>query len=261
MKSFSCRFRKASNLLFTCEHASARIPRSFDFLGLSLADLKVSKDWYDCLSFRLSRHLVNLSGASFIYATVSRLVIDFNRPFDFKPAKGNTFHSNALKSELLIQKNRREELIPIPANQNKGKKEINSRFRKFVQPYQKKSLDLISRLNVLHDRVFIIPVHSFEPFYNGQQRNFDIGVLVSHKFPESVRVAKRVVRSIRESSNLKVFLNKPWNPDNFGGGIFGKYENKTNLIVSFEVNNRLLKSESAIKKISRLIHTSLKPPF
>ena len=253
------KFRKKSNILLTCEHGSKRIPHKFGRLGLNKNDLENSKDWFDLGAFEVMRNLERKLGASYIYSNISRLVVDYNRRLNGKNKNNNKFHSCPMKPELLVERNGKDEIMKIPANnfdsESRFLEEEEKRFHKYVTPYRKDGYELIDKMKIIHEKSYVIMIHSFAPFYNGDKRNVDIGVL-HFNFSKS---PKKIIKSLKKNTNFIIGDNSPWDVADADGTIFHRVRemNDVQLIV-FDINNKNLRNKSGINKISNAVAKSLK---
>jgi predicted N-formylglutamate amidohydrolase len=259
-KNHFSRFRKKSNILLTCEHASKRIPREYGLLGLTKEQLMNSKDWYDPGSLGIMRGLEKKIGASYIYSDVSRLVIDYNRRIDASNKYENSFHSCPFKRDVLVEIDGEDEVVQIPDNVFTNKKnflkEERRRFNKYVIPYQKDGLAIANKIIKLHEDGCVFLIHSFYPKYNGYKRTEDIGVL----FESSNKKAKKIITSLRKNSSLKIGANKPWSFKDADKSIFYQIEEEMDNVdlIVFDINNKHLQNKRDIKKMVNLIAKSLK---
>ncbi len=260
IKNHYSKFRKKSNILLTCEHASRRIPRKYGLLGLTRKQLQKAKDWNDVGSLEVMRGLEKKLGASYIYSNISRLVIDYNRRIDAKNKYENGFHSCPLKKELMIGNNGEDILIDIPknvfSNKREFKQEEKKRFKKYVIPYQSDGLKIIKRMLNFHQNGYLIMIHSFYPKYNGYNRKEDIGVL----FGNAKKSAGKIIGNLRKNSSLKIGSNKPWSLNDADKSIFHQVEEEMENIdlIVFDINNRHLQNKKDIKKIVNLITNSIR---
>ena len=256
MKSFSYKFRSGSPILFTCEHASRRIPREYNRLGLRLEDLKNSKDWNDPGSYDLMRLLAEHFQASFLTANFSRLVIDANRRLDATTAHKDTFYSCALKQNVLVETESGEHLVPIPGNVVKnGVAEEKRRWNAFVRPYQEKGIELAKKILSAHDQCILVQIHSFYPTYNGKLRTVDIDVVSDVARPS----LSPLISALKKQKDYKIGDNKPWGMKDVDGGIFDSLQKRPSYTVfAFDVNNKNLGKKTDIKAVSGVITQALK---
>ncbi len=251
------KYKKNSNILLTCEHASNRIPRKFKNLGLSRKDLKFSKDFYDSGSFELMKKINQKIDCSYIYANVSRLVIDYNRRLDAVNKYKNSFHSCPLKRDVLVERNGKDELINIPTNTFKNKKDFLQeelkRYKEYATPYIKDGYMLIDRMRNIHKKSYVIMIHSFFPQYNGKTRSVDIGVLYG-----TSQIARETIKSLKDNSSFVIGDNKPWRLQDADGSVFYKVEDMKDVeLIVFDVNNKHLQTQKEINQMAHLIVDAL----
>lgn len=201
-------------LVFTCEHGSEFIPPEYSNLGLTSRNLKHAKDLFDPGSLKLALCLAKDLNASILYTRFSRLLIDANRFLGVKTNYNNAYHAPALKTELLIEDEDGERLIPIPGNQVANHNmEEKLRWDKYVKPYYQEIDRLTKQLTNKFSQVYIFQIHSFYPQYNGDIRKIDIGV-IHDKLP----LAKKLIHSMRNATKLCIGNNEPWGMKAVGGG-------------------------------------------
>lgn len=256
MTSHNSQLRLSSPILFTCEHASRRIPRAYKQLGMSRYDLQHSKDWHDPDSLELMRLLADTFGASFLASTVSRLVIDANRRLQTAVSSKDTFYSCALKRDVLVEDEQGERLEPIPFNRTHYSiAEERRRWNNFVKPYLVRGTEMANTLYQRHGRVLLIQIHSFYPFYNGRVRTIDIDVISDTARP----LLNDFLHYLYKETSLAIGDNQPWSMKDADGGIFDELQRKEGHIVfGIDVNNKHLKTSSSIKKIARIIAGALR---
>ncbi len=249
----------SSHILLTCEHASQQIPAQFHNLGLSQEERLHAKDLYDPGSRDMTAYLSESLHASALYADVSRLVIDYNRRLDAQNKHANTYHSCPLKTELIVEKNGREELIAIPQNifadATAFATEEKKRYETYVVPYVESAYTILDQLRTKHQKLYIVQVHSFFPTYNGVERDVDIAVL----YDDAEDVGHRVTCDLQGRTNLVVAENRPWSMKDTDGVVFEKIYDMDDVdIIAFDVNNKHLKTQSGVKKIAQLLTESLR---
>lgn len=254
MNSFRYKKRKKAAILFTCEHASGRIPREYGQLGLTRKELQSSKDWYDIGALDVMHILAYKHVASFIHTTFSRLVIDANRNTHGPNGSRDAFHAPALKTEVMIEDALGERTVQIPRNQVKNYKyEQKKRWEKLVRPYQQQAEALIDWLIAAHGTVYVVQVHSFFPTYHGYNRVTDIDVM-SYNNGTSVH---SVFEHLYASTDLHISHNKPWGMEDVDG-VFDHLKNNSNIeFIGFDINNKHLRSKKDIRHIGMLISDAL----
>lgn len=257
----SCRlvFNGDSNIFFTCEHASKKIPKEYAGLGLSKSEKENCKDLYDVGSFEMTNFLAKKLNSSALCADVSRLVIDCNRRLNAKNKDKDKHHSCALKTELLVEMDGIEKMIKIPGNVFSDKEaylaEEKRRYEKYATPYLHAAYKTIDELRKKHKKSYIIQLHSFYPQYNGDKRTVDIGVL----FDRAEEISKRIANNLRKNTSLCVMENEPWSIQDTDGIVFEKVENMKDVeVIVFDINNKHLRTKEGIKKIANLLFVAIK---
>ncbi|MFC1638394.1 N-formylglutamate amidohydrolase, partial [Patescibacteria group bacterium] len=197
--------------------------------------------------------------SSYIYSNVSRLVIDYNRKLDARNKNDNTFHACALKTELLVDKDGEEVIIPIPGNNFSKEgdfiREEHRRYEKYVTPYRDSGYEMIERMRKNHKKSYLIMVHSFFPVYNGDVRSVDIGVLHGNACDGPIKI----IKNLRKNCDLNIGDNEPWHFDDADGSIFSRVEEMTDVdLIVFDINNKHLRTEDGIRKMADLILNSFK---
>jgi predicted N-formylglutamate amidohydrolase len=172
-----------SRVVFTCEHASARLPDPW--IWPEEDHWLVDTHWAsDIGAGAFTREVAELMNAPAVLSRFSRLLIDPNRPLDSdtlfrKNADGRTVHLN----ESLLEAERQR------------------RIDRFYHPYHAAVTAMVERSQ--GDTVFSI--HTFTDDYEGDIRVLEIGVL----FDEDEEPAHRLVRHL-EGAGFHVLPNEPW---------------------------------------------------
>lgn len=258
MQSYKSQLQTTSNILFTCEHASGRIPRVYHSLGLTRRELQQAKDWYDIGALALMQELAKAFDASYLYTTFSRLVIDANRgPHAILDAE-NSFHAPALKQSVLIDDHGKEKVIDIPANcMRNAHEEGESRWETYVQPYYSRGSEMIRKLREIHDDIYIIPIHSFSPTYNGEVRTIDIDVLSAHAHAQ--KDAHKILHALEQQTSLVLGDNEPWALNVVDGGVWGEIAEDQHIhLIPFDINQRQLMDEKNITQMATLLATGIR---
>jgi len=144
------------NLVLVCDHASNRIPKGLNQLGLTEDHLASHIGW-DIGAAEVARLLSARLDAPLVLSAYSRLVIDCNRwPHD---PQSIPEHSGG---------------ISIPGNSVLSKDAILSRRQYLFDPYQ-------AQINALLEKSatqpkFLLSIHSFTPSLFGADRPWPIGV-------------------------------------------------------------------------------------
>jgi predicted N-formylglutamate amidohydrolase len=175
-----------SSAVLVCDHASNRVPRQLDGLGLNAVQLADHIGW-DPGAADVARRLSALLDAPLVLSGYSRLVIDCNRP---------------LRSAESIAE--QSDGVPVPGNRGLSPLDRESRINALFRPYH----DAIDRL--LDGRTrrpsLLFSIHSFTPVLNGRLRTWHIGI--SHW--RDGRLAALMLGVLARSGEFTVGDNAPY---------------------------------------------------
>ncbi len=245
-----------SNILFTCEHATGRIPAQLGTLGITPDDLKNCKDLYDPGALSLMRTLATHFNASHLYADLSRLVIDVNRHFDAPSKSANGFHASLVKTEILTERDGIEVKVPIPHNQHIPETEERALYDNICVPYQNELIRMVNELKQQHDHVFIISIHSFFPSYAGQVRTVDIDVM-GYIPPDVAPLAAGAIRTSHPTYNTAI--DQPWSAQSVDGGVFFILKNTPDITtLFFDIKNDNLTNDADIAQCAKAITSGIR---
>ncbi len=181
-------FSKPARYLFSCEHASNRVPYP---LVSSLSDKNdiLHTHWaWDIGTKLLVQELVQLSQSTSILARFTRLLVDANR--------------NKNRQDLIVPT---VEGLPVSFNQNLDEAEVAWRLDTYYNPYHNAFSKLVEQ-RCQHEAPFLlISVHSFTPVWKGRVRTMDIGILFN-SFDEIVYPLKKEL----EHEGFFVEMNEPY---------------------------------------------------
>lgn len=178
-----------ASIILVCEHASSFIPSELRGLGLLKKTLHSHIVW-DIGAFDVAQKLCHMFDAPLISGAISRLVYDCNRPFDAP---------DAIPQQC--------EIYEIPGNKNLSQAEKQYRFEHIHNPFHEALGAIIERqIGRTYKPVILITLHSFTPFYNGQNRNLDIGYL----FHKSDDIAVMAVTREQKVGVMRAAINKPY---------------------------------------------------
>lgn len=170
-------------ILYTCEHASRRVPRPLRTTALDRQLLAMH--WgYDIGAAWLTRELVRLGRDAGVLARASRLVADLNR--------------NPLE-ETYILRDTHEGVVSF--NTAVDEAEHARRTARFFTPFHEAVRD---RLALTRPRL-LFSIHSYTPVWRGQPRTVEAGVL----FDQHDEAALRLVEGLR-AEGLRAEPNEPY---------------------------------------------------
>jgi predicted N-formylglutamate amidohydrolase len=172
--------------LFTCEHASARIPPPLS-RRIAAADRRwLATHWaLDLGAAAVTRELARRTGSAAVLSRVSRLVCDANRP----PEAGDWIR-------LDVQGH------PLGFNRGVDEGERRRRLRLYHEAYHRGVDRALAGLRP----VTLVSVHSFTPRLGGERRTMEAGVLFDERHE---RAARRLARRLARDG-LRTALNRPY---------------------------------------------------
>ena len=178
----------SSPLFFVCDHASARIPRRLEHLGLSEADRLRHIAW-DIGALAVSQKLSERFDAALVAQGYSRLVIDCNRPTGTPQSITTT-----------------SERTTIHGNIDVSAEDARLRAATIFDPYHATiRAELEARLARRQPTV-LISMHSFTPVYLDVPRRWHTGIL----YKRDTRLAHALLTVLRADPELVVGDNEPY---------------------------------------------------
>jgi predicted N-formylglutamate amidohydrolase len=162
-----------SPFVLICDHASNRIPRSLNRLGLDADQLGSHIAW-DPGAAALARKLSARLDATLLLSNYSRLVIDCNR----SPGHPDSIITNS-------------DRVEIPGNIGLSNSAIAQRRRTLFDPYHQAIASVLSRLD--RNQARLLSIHSFTADLAGEHRPWSIGVC----YDESREWARKILLRLR----------------------------------------------------------------
>lgn len=227
-----------SQLLLVCEHASWRVPRSLNNLGLSSDSLKRHIGW-DINAVEVARALSDHFDARLVIANYSRLVTDLNRSIN----DHNCFRE-------------RSESQWIPGNQGLTAEQRNLRINEIFKPFHAGLEHEINRFTVRGISPVLISIHSFTPVYKTEVRNVEIGIL----WDRAARLAEPLMAGLRAQNHLAVGDNLPYSgrhPEDYTIDVHGEASNLACL--GIEVRQDLIATQAGIDDYAARLIRALEP--
>ena len=178
----------AASVLLICDHASPAIPAALGDLGLDAGALGRHVA-FDIGAADVTRSLSRRLDAPAVLAGYSRLLIDMNRqPGDPESVLGAS------------------DGTPVPGNRDLSEKDEAGRAETFFRPYHRAIADVMAHLWRRGPAPAVFSVHSFTPSLNGEDRQWDVGVL----WNRDPRLALPLIEKLRRSDPLRVGDNEPY---------------------------------------------------
>lgn len=181
----------STELVLVCEHASNFIPPQFAGLGLDEVALQSHIAW-DPGARGVALHLSGLLDAPLITQNVSRLIYDCNRPPDADAAMPSV-----------------SEIFDVPGNAALSTIERDLRALTYYHPFADAVSTLVDQRVSDNCPPALITIHTFNPTYAGETRDFDIGIL----HDADTRLADLLLDELSVQRRYDVRRNMPYGPD------------------------------------------------
>jgi predicted N-formylglutamate amidohydrolase len=176
----------AGRVLVVVDHASNRFPPRWGDLGLPPEERERHIAW-DPGALPVAREMSRLLDAPLIAGTMSRLILDVNRPAE----------SPSLAPKL-------SETTEIPGNVALSPVDRAERIAAIHIPYH----DALDRLIAETAPLAVIAVHTFTPVYRGVPRPLHVGIL----FDRDERLGRGMIEALSREEELVVRANEPYSP-------------------------------------------------
>lgn len=215
---------RPSCLLFTCEHASNRVPSKYKPLFAGCEALLASHRGWDPGTLPLGRTLANNFDAPLLATNATRLLIEPNR----------SLHHLRLFSDVTRE---------LPAA---DKQQI---VEQWYMPHREAVIAAIGERVQDGQCVIHIGVHSFTPVFEGEERQVDLGLLYDPKRAREKTFCAAWAKRLRsQASHLRVRMNQPYRgaADGLTTTMRKQFAPDTYLGIEIEVNQRLLQSGSHV---------------
>jgi predicted N-formylglutamate amidohydrolase len=179
---------RASNFVIVVDHASPRIPRRLDTLGLPANELLRHIAW-DIGSLSVARQVARVLDATLVAQNYSRLVIDCNRD----PSVASSIPTIG-------------ESIPIPGNIALSAIEVRARRREIFDPYHERVRALLDERLASGRRTILVAQHTMTDVFQGVRRDMHAAVL----YNRDRRYAGLVLDALRQHAELTIAENAPY---------------------------------------------------
>lgn len=217
-------------LLLVCDHASRRVPRALDGLGLS-AEMFARHIAWDIGAADVALSLAERFDATLVMCNYSRLVIDCNRDLD-DPT-----------SILAVSDG-----VPVPGNAELSDDDIQARADAIFNPYHQTIADQVDRKQSGGKTPALVSIHSFTPVFGGFRRPWDIGVL----WNQDPRLAEPFMTALRRSPGVEVGDNEPYSArENYGHTVAKHGESRALPHLLVEIRQDLIDTPAGISDWAR----------
>ncbi len=227
-------------VLLLCDHAGRRVPEGLDFLGISEEALSRHIGW-DIGAAAVTYHLARLLDAPALLDHVSRLVIDPNR-------RPWTPTSIPEVSDGCV----------IPGNHHLTATEVRRRIRTYFLPYHRAIARTIGRFRRRGILPAIVSVHSFTPYFAGEDRPWQVGVL----WRGDRRLSDPVLAALRAHPELVIGDNQPYSGlRDFGYTVQFHAQRPRLPHIMFELRQDEIADAAGAERFARIIAEVLQPPL
>ncbi len=218
-------------VLLVCDHASNRFPKSLGTMGLDYLD-RLSHITVDIGSRATTESLAKQLNTTAILCQYSRLIVDCNR--------------NLSDNSAYLDKS---DGVDIPGNQNLNDNEKEIRESEIYWPYHNAIDTQISRLKRQKVSPIIISIHSFTPVFNGNKREWEVGVLWD-KDPTTARI---FINKLTDAGFL-VGDNKPYSGKDLEDFTLDYHAETIGLPhVGIEIRQDLINNDDGVMRISNTL--------
>jgi predicted N-formylglutamate amidohydrolase len=177
-----------SNFVIVVDHASRRIPRRLNDLGLPESELQRHIAW-DIGALCVARQVAAALDAPLVAQNYSRLVIDCNRD-----------------PEVPTSIPRLSESTDIPGNAELSDADIAVRRVEIFEPYHRRIRALLDARAAAGRFTILVAQHTMTNIYHGVQREMHAAVL----YNRDRRFAGLVLDNLRRDASLTIGDNQPY---------------------------------------------------
>ena len=222
---------KKNKFFFICDHASNRIPKKYNNLGLSKEILESHIAW-DIGAKRLTLKISKALNTKCFTSNFSRLIIDPNRKIT--------------DPDLILKKSFENR---ISANTNLTP-ELKQKRLKFYNSYHQ-GLEQVLKENIDKNTI-LISIHSFTRIFKQSNRSTEIGLLWNKNISTMLEVKNELIKN-----HINVGNNKPYSGFFYNYTLDRHSKQKLNKNLSIEIRNDLICDKKGIKKWCNAIKNSL----
>lgn len=232
--------RGTAKVVFLCDHASNRVPRALDNLGLPESELQRHIAW-DIGAAGLTRRLSEHFDAPAVLAGYSRLVIDCNRTLEDSQAILDWSDGTA-----------------VPGNTGLSDQDMADRAEACYWPYHEACAAVIDGVEARGAVPAVVMLHSFTPVMGPTPRPWHIGIL----WERDGRIALPVLKHLRERGDLCVGDNEPYSassPHGYTMPVHAAKAGRPN--VQIEVRQDLIGDEAGVERWAEILINAFAPIF
>jgi predicted N-formylglutamate amidohydrolase len=216
-------------LILSCEHGGNRVPPRYR--SAFSETLLATHRGYDPGALTMARDFAAATGARLFYSTISRLLVELNRPLGHH----QIFSARAMRLAPAM----REELI-----------------QRYYLPYWRAVEGAVEKALSRGRRVLHLSVHSFTPRLAGVTRGTDIGLLFDPSYEQETgfcRLWRAMLR--RHAPRLRVRHNYPYRGtgDALTTSLRQKFSTRPYLGIEIEINQKFPRGDERRWKALRKV--------
>jgi predicted N-formylglutamate amidohydrolase len=223
-------------LVLVCDHASNRVPRSLDRLGLPEARLFEHIGW-DIGAAQVARRLARRFNAPLALTGYSRLVLDCNRALE---------DPSSIPAE--------SDGVAVPGNRGLTREQRAARAAALFHPYHAAVDELVVAHAKRDEAIAVVSIHSFTQVFGGRRRPWHIGVL----WNEDGRIALPLLGALRANPDLVVGDNEPYSGrDAVGYTVRQHAERRGYAHVALEIRQDLIGDAEGAERWANIVGDAL----
>ncbi len=176
-------------IFLIADHASREIPEKYNNLGVEDPSVLRRHIAWDIGIEDVTKRMAEKLGATAIFSTFSRLLIDANR-YPTDPSSCPAISDG----------------VEVPGNKDLPQEERDHRVETYFKPYHKKLVEILEAKQALGATPIVISMHSFTPIMDDYDRPWHIGIL----WDQDGRIALPMLEILNQNSTLVVGDNEPY---------------------------------------------------
>jgi len=215
------------------EHASSRVPKRLQHLGLPPAWLQTHHGW-DLAAAVVGRLLARALGAPLHLGRWSRLVADVNR---------SACHPRVVPRTTGGRR--------VPANHDLDPGDRRQRIARYWQPYRDAVEADLDRAVAAHGRVVHISIHSFVERLASRERRYETGLLYNPARRLERSMADRLARRLT-AAGYRLRRNQPYSglDDGFCMRMRAERRASSYLGMEIEMNQRMVRRDAGCRQFA-----------
>jgi len=178
-----------SPILLIADHARRDIPDQYNALGIEDPALLRRHVAWDIGIEDVTKRMAERLGATTIFSTFSRLLVDANRYPDDEGSMPKVSDG-----------------VVVPANQDISDDDRQQRLDTYFWPYHNEISRLIKKMQEQHETLYILSMHSFTPVMDDVERPWHVGVL----WDQDERIPMPLLDILRKNHSIVVGDNEPY---------------------------------------------------